>query len=80
MTVSGRDSMGLGSVIDAHSGDHEGTIKNPTEKRALDGLDNWVPSARKSPLDFFREIAARRQAEREARMKDDGEGHTSPEK
>ena len=77
MTVVGRDSMGVGSVLDTH---HEGETKKPTEERALNRLDNWESSARKSPLDFFREIAARRQAGREARMKDDEERHTSPEK
>lgn len=76
MTVVGRENM-VGSVIDTH---HEGTIKHPTEEKALGRLDSWEPSARKSPLDFFKEIAARRQAEREARMKGDEEEHVSPEK
>lgn len=69
--------MGVGSVLDTH---HEGEVKNPTEDKALGRLANWEPSTRKSPLAFFREIAARREAERAARMKSDEEGPINPEK
>lgn len=68
MTVVGRETMGVGSVVDTH---HEGETKKPTEEKALSKLDGWSPFKRKNPDDFVRERGEREEKERAARLADD---------
>ena len=61
-----REAVGVGSVIDTH---HEGETRRPTEVR----LDNFSPKTKKTPADFFRELAEKARLGRVGREGESGQ-------